>query len=137
MARRGTNRKLLQFVDAVVEIAAREIVEQLGGDADEARRVAHGIAKNICWRYARTVMYVPADLSAELELQLSARDLEIWQKYGQDGPDGTRKWTPGRLAQLGQEYKLSVAHLYCIVKLMQRREVESRQPALPGFGDPA
>lgn len=135
MARRGGNKKLLQFVDAVVEIAARELVDQLATDAEEAKRIAHAIAKNICFRYARTVMYVPADALADMELQLSARDLEIWHKYGQDGPDGTRKWTPSRLAQLGQEYKLSVAHLYCIVKLMQRREVESRQGHLPGFGD--
>lgn len=136
MARRGGHKKLLQFVDAVVEIAARELVEQLAVDADEARRIAHGIAKELCFRYARTVMYIPADLSAEMELQLSARDKEIWVKYGQDGADGARKWTPGRLAQLSQEYKLSVAHLYCIVKLMQRREVESRQGQFPGFDVP-
>lgn len=137
MARRGGNQKLLQFVDAVVEIASRTLVEQLGIDGDEARRIGHAIAKDVCFRYARTVMYIPADLSAEMELQLSARDMEIWTKYGQDGPDGMRKWTPGRLAQLGQEYKLSVAHLYCIVKLMQQREVKSRQGELPGFGEAA
>lgn len=135
MGRKG-NRKLLQFVDALVATGVREIVKAYGADgapADEekAREVAMRIAQSICFQYARQIMYVPANL----ELKLSARDEEIWREYGQDGPDGARKYTPERLAQLAAKHELTMGHLYCIVRQMQRREIASRQGRLPGLED--
>lgn len=132
---RQSKAKLYQFVDALVAISVREMVTSLGsrGVTDVvAQPVARDIARGICFQYARTVMYVPVDM----EFDLSLRDQQIWEQYGQDGPDGVRKFTPQRVAQVAELHKLTVAHIYCIVKLMQKREVESRQGHLPGFGEP-
>lgn len=128
---RKSNRKLYQFVDALVATATRSITERLGAKEDLAREVAQEVAHAICFQYARSIMYVPANL----EFQLGQRDQAIWQQYGQDGPDGARKFTPLRVAQLAEEYTLTTAHVYCIVKLMHQREVEARQGRLPGFSD--
>lgn len=131
---RKSKAKLYQFVDDLVAIAVREMSTSLAGRGitDEiAQPVARDIARGICFQYARTVMYVPVDM----EFQLSQRDELIWQLYGQDGPDDVRKFTPLRVAQLGEQFKLTVGHIYCIVKLLQKRELERRQGRLPGFED--
>lgn len=131
---RKSKAKLYQFVDDLVAVAVREMRTSLAGHGitDEiAQPVARDIARGICFQYARTVMYVPVDM----EFELSRRDELIWEQYGQDGPDDVRKFTPLRVAQLGEQHKLTVGHIYCIVKLMQRREMERRQGRLPGFED--
>jgi len=127
--RRG-RRKLYQFVDALVETGTREIVSQLPFDDEErAREVMRQIAHSICHQYGRSVLYVPADL----EFTLNQRDADIWAKYGQDGPDGVRKYSPQRVAQLAEEYRLTTVQVYAICRLAQRREIESRQGRLPGL----
>lgn len=129
---RKSVKKLYQFVDALVATGTREMVRAgLTADEEKAREVAHEIAKSICFQYAKSILYVPVDL----EFKLSQRDNEIWAKYGQDGPDGAKKYTPSRVAQLAEEHNLTVAHLYCIVKAVHRREIEARQGRLPGLED--
>ena len=130
MAGRSGRRKLYQFVDALVETGTREIVSQLPfEDEERAREVMRQIAHAICHQYGRSVLYVPA----ELEFTLDRRDAEIWGKYGQDGPDGARKYSPQRVAQLAEEYRLTTVHVYAICRLAQRREIEGRQGRLPGL----
>lgn len=133
---RKTDKKLYQFVDALVATGAREIVGAgLTKDEIKARLVARSIARSICDQYARSILYVPLDVESEL----AARDDEIWQKYTVDGPDGAKKYSPVRIAQLADEYKLTVAHLYCIVRAGRSREaaeLASRQSRLPGLDDP-
>lgn len=131
MGRKST-KKLYAFVDALVATGVRELSKGLVTDEDQAREVMREIAQSICFQYARSIMYVPADL----EFQLAKRDLVILEKYGQDGPDGVRKFTPMRVAQLSDEYKLTVAHIYCIIRVMHKREIEGRQGRLPGLDDP-
>lgn len=127
---RKSRQKLYQFVDALVETGVRKLNgDALIADPDQAREVMREIAHAICNQYARSVLYVPADL----EFALSKRDVEIWDKYTQDGAEGARKFTPQRVAQLADEHKLTTVQIYCIVKLMQRREIEARQGRLPGI----
>ena len=127
---RKSRQKLYQFVDALVETGTRSLLnEAVVDDPDRARAVMREIAHSICHQYARSVLYVPADL----EFKLSQRDLDIWAKYGQDGPDGVRKFTPQRVAQLADDHKLTTVQIYCIWKLMHRREIEGRQGRLPGI----
>ncbi|HMN55603.1 MAG TPA: Mor transcription activator family protein [Ottowia sp.] len=127
---RKSRQKLYQFVDALVETGTRALVnDALVEDQDRAREVMREIAHSICDQYARSVLYVPADL----EFRLSKRDARIWDEYGQDGADGARKFSPQRVAQLADEHKLTTVQIYCIVKLMMRREIESRQGRLPGL----
>lgn len=127
---RKSRQKLYQFVDALVETGVRSLVgEAVIEDPERAREVMREIAHSICHQYARSVLYVPADL----EFKLSQRDLVIWADYVQDGPDGVRKFSPQRVAQLADEHKLTTVQIYCICKLMQRREMEARQGRLPGI----
>ena len=127
---RKSRQKLYQFVDALVETGTRALVADATiEDPDRARELMREIAHAICNQYARSVLYVPADL----EFALSKRDAEVWAKYGQDGPDGARRYSPARVAQLAEEYKLTTVQIYCICKLMQRRELEGRQGRLPGI----
>lgn len=127
---RKSRDKLYQFVDALVETGARQLVaDEVVDDADTARQVMREIAHAICHQYARSVLYVPADM----EFVLSKRDASIWEKYGQNGADGVKRFSPARVAQLADEYKLTTVQIYCIVKLMQRREMEARQGRLPGL----
>jgi len=128
---RKSNEKLYQFVDALISTGAREIKQSLGVDEDKARALMREIAHSICFQYARSYMYVPADL----EFQLTKRDEEIWQEYGQDGPDGARKYSPQRIAQIADARRLTTQHLYCIVRIMQKRELASRQGQLE-LGEP-
>jgi Mor family transcriptional regulator len=127
---RKSRQKLYQFVDALVETGTRALVaDKAIEDPDRARDLMREIAHSICNQYARSVLYVPADL----EFALSKRDAEIWQQYSQDGPDGVRRFSPGRVAQLADQYKLTTVQIYCIAKLMHRREIEGRQGRLPGL----
>jgi len=126
---RKSREKLYQFVDALVETGTRKLVADASLEDDRARELMREIAHSICHQYARSVLYVPADL----EFKLSQRDVDIWSNYGQDGPDGVRKYSPQRVAQLADEHKLTTVQIYCICKLMQRREMEGRQGRLPGL----
>lgn len=127
---RKSRDKLYQFVDALVETGTRALVaDKAVEDPDRARELMREIAHAICNQYARSVLYVPADL----EFALTKRDAEIWAKYGQDGDDGARRFSPARVAQLADEYQLTTVQIYCICKLMHRREIEGRQGRLPGI----
>lgn len=120
---RKSRQKLYQFVDALVETGTRKLVVTPAlNEPDRARAAMREIAHEICSQYARSVLYVPADL----EFALSRRDAEIWAKYKADGPDGARKFSPQRVVQLADEYQMTTQHIYRIVQLMQRREVEAR-----------
>ena len=130
MGRKST-RKLYAFVDALVATGARELVSRLGTDKDLGQEIMRDVAHAICFQYARSNMYVPADL----EVKLGQRDSLIWQEYGQDGPDGARKYSAHRVAQISEARELTTAHVYCIIKLMHRREIANRQGQLPGFAD--
>jgi len=130
---RKSNRKLYAFVDALVATGAKELTAGLGIEEQRARDIMRDIAHSICFQYARSILYVPADL----EVQLGQRDKAIWDAYGLDGPEGAKKYTPHRVAQLSEQHQLTTAHVYCIIKLMHRRELDSRQGRLPGFQEEA
>lgn len=127
---RKSRQKLYQFVDALVETGTRAMLADAAiADPDRARELMREIAHSICHQYARSVLYVPADL----EFALSKRDMAMWEQYGSDGPDGARKFSPQRVAQLADQHKLTTVQVYAILKLMQRREIEGRQGVLPGI----
>lgn len=129
MGRKGGDRRY-QFVDALVEVGGAELVTA-GMPAEQARDVMLGVAQQLCARYARTLMYIPT----MLDIELTRRDQEIWEKYGQDGagPFGARKYTSARVAELAVEYQRTTVQIYNIVRLMHQREVGARQGQLPGL----
>lgn len=121
MGRKGDDR-LYQFVDDLVAVGARELVAQLGPDEATAREVMRTVAHDICTMYARSYMYVPVDM----EFELSARDKDIWRKYGEDSATA-RKFTPARIAELATEYCITTMQIYCITRLMRKREAAARE----------
>lgn len=121
MGRKGDD-KLYEFVDDLVAVGARELVAQLGHDEATARAVMRAVAREICTMYARSYMYVPLDM----EFELSARDKDIWRKYGEDSA-AARKFTPARIAELATEYRIGTMQIYCIVRLMRKREAAARE----------
>ena len=129
---RKSRKKLYQFVDALVDIGSRELVGRLQVSDEAARELMRDVARGMCFRYAKTIMYIPADI----EFDLSQRDEQIWQEYGEDGPDGAKKFTPARIAQIGENRHLSVAHVYCIVRAIRQRDNEARQGVFPGVAEP-
>lgn len=126
---RKSKRKVLQFVDASVAVATRVLTTRARMDDALARELAADIARGICAAYAKQVMYVPEDV----EFALSARDEQIWSAYQQDGPDGATRYTAARVDQLAVEHGLSVNHVYCIIRLMRKRDFARTQAVLPGF----
>lgn len=128
---RKQRTKLLQFVDDLVAQATKAMTASLDVSEEAAKVVATDIAHRICSQYGRSYMYVPTDL----DFELSARDKEIWRKYGEDGPGerGARRWTRDRVDELATEYDLTPQQIYNIVRLMHRLEVKDRQGNLPGL----
>lgn len=123
------------FIDAMVATGVRELTSTLDTDPTLAREVMRAIAHDICRQFQRQHIYVPLDLSYELD----QRDKDIWAKYGQDS-EAARKFSPQRAAELAAEYRLTTAQIYCILKLIRERERErerrdwaERQGVLPGM----
>ena len=106
MGRKG-NDKVYALVDDLVNIGTVEL-GTIGITLEKAQDAMRNIANALCFRYARTILYVPANL----ELQLGRRDEQIYQQHGQDGPDGARKYSAQRVAQLAEEHKLTTVHVY-------------------------
>lgn len=134
---RKSQKKLLQFIDSLVATGVRELAGHIvkadgTPDEDRARERMMAIAQSICFQYAKAILYVPVDM----EVRLSKRDDEIWAEYGQDGPDGARKYSPDRVNQLSVQHGLTVSHIYCIARLMLKRELESRKGRLSFAADP-
>lgn len=123
----GISPQTLEFVVAVEEIAAQEVsatVPALAADVIEAlgRRIALGI----CARYARTQLYVPAAVAL---LHNGPRNLEIWQAYHQDGPDGARAYSGARVNQIARQHRLTARQVQSIIKRLRDRDIADWQAA--------
>jgi Mor family transcriptional regulator len=129
MGRKGDQR-LRQFIDDLVAIGVAELTSDGSIDGAAARALATRIAHRLCFEYGRTQMYIPA----VIELELTERDAEIYRKYGDDSPNA-RRFTHARLRELAAEYNLTERHLYNVLALARRRDIQARQPDLPGLAD--
>jgi Mor family transcriptional regulator len=129
MGRKGIQRAH-QFVDDLVAITVSELTADGTMDEQCAKAKANQIANRVCFQYARTQLYVPANI----ELQLTPRDEEIWAKYNADS-GSSRRCSSERLAELAEEYTLTERHVYRIVSMMRRREFTALQPELPGLAE--
>lgn len=126
MARKG-GKRVGQLVDDLVSIGAAEIAG-MGVPEKLAREIALQIAHRLCAQYARAYLYVPA----LMELELTARDEEIFAKYQKHGPKA-RAYSSNRAEELAGEYKLTTRQIYSIIALQNRRLMVLRQGHLPGF----
>jgi Mor family transcriptional regulator len=124
-------RRFTHLVDDIVTYGVRHLVE-LGMPEADARAAMRTVAHGVCSANAKCLIYVPADLDFELD----ARDLAIWQAYQVAGPTGTRPCSGERVQELAAEHGVSIQWIYQIVRRMHRAEIIKRQGVLPGI-DPA
>lgn len=115
-------KKPLQFVADLVDEGVRELTTTGKLEEPSAREMMRSIARAICFRYGRQRLYIPADL----EFELTQRDKEIWRGYGQDTATSC-KFTPGRVAELADEYRLSTVHIYNVLNRMREIELAARK----------
>lgn len=130
---RRQREKLLAFVEAATSEAV-SVLTRRGLSDDQARAAAAEWVERIVARFQRGYMYVPV----KRELDLAARDAEIYRLYCQDGPEAVRRNTRDRAEQLVEQFELSVQQIYSIVRLERHREQCARQAALdaPGLENP-
>lgn len=89
---------------------------KLAANEADAHAVMQEIAQAVCSKWARTVLYVPAAVG----LDIDRRNEAIFAAYGQDGPDGVKKFSGERIQQLASEFQLTPAHLYMVFKAVRR-----------------
>lgn len=126
---RRQREKLLVFVEAVVSEGV-SILTGGGMPEEMARQAATQLAKRLCWRFGKSYMYVPASV----EFERTERDAEIYRQYGEDGPDGARRFTRDRAEQLAEQHDLTVQQIYAIRRLQHHLELTARQAPLPAPG---
>lgn len=111
MGRKAVN-KVPAFVDAMVAVGTRRLSQLPACKPEDARQAMTDITASICSIYAKTVLYIPANL----EPARQKRDDEIRTLYGQDGPTGAAKFTAERLSELARDFGLTPSHVYDIVR---------------------
>ena len=110
---RKLSSKVPAFVDALVATGIRRLISKLPTNEDEAAAAMQDIAGAICSQWQKTILYVPV----YAETERIKRDDSIRAKYRQDSPSGAVRFTPDRVAELATEFALTVAHVYCIVRI--------------------
>lgn len=115
---RKSAHKLPQFVETLVATGVEALASSPPINEVQARQVMEQIARSICWQYAKTILYIPAFKEADL----SERDAAILKQYGEDGPDGARKFSTQRVEQIRGFYDLTMAHTYAIISAQQKKQ---------------
>lgn len=101
-------RELLS--DMKAKIAARLV--SIGIEPEKADDVAHSVTDDMAEDWGGQLVYFPIDLA-------SRRNLLIYEKFTGDNH-----------AILAAEFKVSVQHVYRVVKIQRALELASRQPEL-------
>lgn len=125
---------LYSFVADLIEMSVEVLQRELGTDPERARALGAEIAKGVCFRNAKSTVYIPEALNlANME-----RDRLIWAGYQVDGPPPARcrKFSPERIVELAAEFDLTPQMVYRIVARSREAELRDVQPDLPGL-DPA
>lgn len=131
MGRKMVN-KTPAFVDALVQVGVKRLMKAPITSDEQALSAMHDIASAICRIFERTVLYVPINAEADRV----KRDHQIAADYAQDGPDGEGKFTYHRVQSLATQYRLTVGHIYIILRSLKAlgrqspaRGSEVRHPA--------
>ena len=131
MGRKMVNRTPA-FVDALVQVGVLRLMKAPITSDAQALSAMHDIASSICRIFERTVLYVPINAEADRV----KRDHRIAAEYAQDGPDGEGKFTSHRVQSLATQYRLTVGHIYIILRSLKATDRQSpacggrlRQPA--------
>ena len=126
---RSRRLKLYDFVADVVEAGQAVLGAELQLDPARAKAVMLLIARGICEKNAKSLVYIPEAIN----LALAERNARVWAAYQVDSP-AARKFTPERAAELAAEHDLSMQMVYRILAEQRAAEMSDVQPELPGFG---
>lgn len=99
------------FIEALQAVCKSEAAKFPGLTSAHAETLAEKIFSGICFQYARTHLYIPANLWAALP----QRNAEIYKKYGEQR-ETSRPYSSERVYELSQEYLLNETYLYDILK---------------------
>jgi Mor family transcriptional regulator len=130
---RSRRLKLFEFIGDLVGAGEEVLMQDLGLTADRAREVMLEVAKAVCFRNAKSTVYIPEAANlANLE-----RNARIWADYQVDNPEPpfTRKYTPARAIELAARHDLSPQQVYNIIRGEREQEISERQDELPGVED--
>lgn len=95
---------------------ATAILVDAGIDADIAARVAEELSDRMRKHWGGQQIYFPMGMC----LELSERDLQIWHEF-----NGTNH------ASLARKHRVSLQHIYRIIRAVRSQEVALRQKSLP------
>lgn len=132
---RSRRLKLFEFIGDLVEAGEEVLVQECGLTAERARALMLEVAKAVCFRNAKSTVYIPEAANlANLD-----RNSRIWAEYQVDNPQApfTRKFTPARAAELAQKHDLSLQQVYNILRAERVAEFSEIQGELPGVGEPS
>lgn len=133
MARRSRRLKLHEFVADLVGAGTGVLAAELSLDPIKARDVMLQVARAVCARNAKSLVYIPEAVS----LMNLTRNALIWAAYQTDGPPPscTRKFSPARAQELAIEHDLSPQQIYNIIAEQRALELDGVQPELPGLSE--
>jgi len=101
-------RELLSDMSAKVAVK----LVSIGIASDKANEIAHTITDEMSEDWGGQLVYFPIDLA-------SRRNLQIYEKFTGDNH-----------ADLATEFKVSVQHIYRVVKIQKAAEISRRQGGL-------
>lgn len=110
----ANNRQAPEFLQDLLD-NVKSVLQRRGIDASLAGDIAYEIAKEQRMIWRGQVVYFPSTDPEEL----SKRDQEIWDKF-----NGSNH------SELVTEFKVSLQHVYRIIKIMRIKETSKRQGSL-------
>ena len=114
MAIEKSKRKALELITDFIDKATRLLAEKAGLDAAASKEIATDLADSLRADWGGQLIYFPKGIS----IDVSKQHLEMYNEW-----DGT----PDHLAQLAQQYNISVQWAYKVVKSVRASEVARRQ----------
>lgn len=105
------------FLEALQAVCKSEAVRVTGLTSANAEKLADRIFSSICFQYARTHLYIPANIASELQ----PRNAEIFRKYGEQR-ETSRPYSSERVYELSQEYMLNETYIYEILKNQKEKQ---------------
>lgn len=123
---RSVRLKLYGFVSLLVETGTRVLARRTGLGADEAHTIMLDIAREFCWRNAKSTVYIPEAIN----LTQIDRDAGIWAAYQQPGP-AARPFTFQRIDELAAEHGLTRQRIYTIISTQRELARDSSDEPAP------
>lgn len=113
---------LYSFAADLIDVSMAAIQGAFKVDQEAAHPVAVAIAREVCFRNAKSTVYIPE--AANLA-NMKRNDL-IWAGYQVDGPPPgrARKFSPDRVVELANEFNMSTQYVYRIIKAARKSAAE-------------